>query len=239
MKTKLLMLSILSIITISSFANAWELSLEPSNWKYSPGCMVAIDIMMDPAWQQISATDIVLETSMQFVKFEPTDLFPYFYGPIIDNKTNIISIIWFTALWPSQRVSKSWSIWKIYLKPKNKSDTDWSVKFYFKNKWNTTDTNLSIGWWVDVLESTRNWFYTFNWTDCDYPDQNKEINNQDILLEAEKQISITKDKIEKDHMSDVYHRSRDKNKTYIISLFVAIILLVLYFKIFKWKSKKK
>ena len=136
MKNKIVLtLSILSFIAISSFANAWDISLEPSHWKYSPWCMLWIDIVVDPKWQQISATDIVIESSMKFVKFEPTTLLPYFFPPkIIDN---IVHIVWFTS-WPSQRTSEKWVIWKIFFKPQNKSDLDWSIKFYFKKKWDTT-----------------------------------------------------------------------------------------------------
>jgi hypothetical protein len=234
MKIKILILSILSMITIRSFANAWEILLQPSHWQYSPWCMLWIDIVMDPEWAQISATDIVIESSMQFIKFEPTSLFPYFLPTKITD--NITHIVGFTS-WPSQRVSQKWVVWKIFFKPQNKSDADWSIKFYIKAKWDTTDTNLSIWWWVDVLEDTRNWFYTFNWTNCDYPDE--EIIPQESNVNFEESLNDTVDKIEKEHMADVYQKSREDNKSYIISLFIIIVILVAYFKIFKWKSKKK
>lgn len=241
MKIKILTLSILSFILMFWVIHAWEISLEPSHWKYSPWCMLWIDIVINPEWEKISATDIIIESSMKFVKFEPTQVFPYFFPPkIIDN---IVHIVWFTA-WPSQRVSEKWVIWKIFFKPQNEFDLDWSIKFYFKSTWNTTDTNLSIKWWIDVLEDTRNWFYTFDGTSCDYPQETtiqeaSNINFDAALKQTIKKVEKYSDKINREHRLAELQKSRKDNKTYIISLFVIIIILVVYFKISKWKSKKK
>lgn len=242
MKTRSLILSTLIMIILSSFANAWELSLQPSDWKYSPWCMIWIDIAMDPKWEQISATDLVIESSMQFVKFEATKLFPYFFPPkTIDS---IVHIVWFTS-WPSQWINTKWIIWKIYFKQKNKSDLDWNIKFYFKKIWDTTDTNLSIGWWIDILQNTQNWFYTFNGTECDYPEK-ETIVQKTSNIDFEESLEQTMKKVEKDYVKAQRKNELKKlqkflegNKIYIISLFIVIIILVAYFKIFKWKFKKK
>lgn len=241
MKTKILTLSILSITVIWSFVSAWEISLEPSHWKYSPGCMLWIDIVMDPEWKQISATDIVIESSMKFIKFEPTQVFPYFFPP----KTieNIVHIVWFTS-WPSQRISEKWVIWKIYFKPQNKSDIDWSIKFYFKKIWDTTDTNLSIKWWIDVLQDTRNWFYTFDWTNCDYPEETtikeaSNINFDTALRQTIKKVEKDFDKVNREHRAAELQKSRENNKIYILSIFIVVFILATYFKISKWRWKKK
>lgn len=235
MKEKILALSILSILTLSSFANAWELLLEPSNWKYSPWCMIWIDIVMDPEWKEISATDIVIESSMKFIKFEATEVFPYFFPP----KTiwNMVHIVWFTS-WPSQWIKEKWVIWKIYFKPLNKSDLDWSIKFFIKKKWDTTDSNMSIWWWIDVLEDTRNWFYTFDWDDCTYPEEEIiEIQETTTKENFEKSLDKTIQKVEKEHRSETLKQSRENNKSYIIWLFIIVILLAIYFKVFKWNKK--
>jgi len=235
MKKEIMTLSILSMIAISSFVNAWELSLQPADGKYSSWCTLWIDIVMDPQWKEISATDIIIESSMQFVKFEPTQLFPYFLPP--KTTDNITHIVWFTALWKSQRINQKWIIWKIFLKPKNKSDRDWSIKFYFKKKWDTTDTNLSIWWWVDILQNTQNWFYTFDGANCDYPEDLTTQEQWNINFEDE--LNQTMKQIEKDHRSEQLQKFRNNNKYYIISIFITLIALLTYFKIFKWKSKKK
>ncbi len=241
MKTKILTLSILSITVLWSFVSAWEISLEPSHWKYSPGCMLWIDVVMDPEWKQISATDIVIESSMKFIKFEPTKVFPYFFPA----KTieNIVHIVWFTS-WPSQRISEKWVIWKIYFKPQNKSDLDWSIKFYFKKIWDTTDTNLSIKWWIDVLQETRNWFYTFDGTNCDYPEETtiKEawnINFNTALRQTIKKVEKDFDKANREHRAAELQKSRENNKIYILSIFIVVFILATYFKISKWRWKKK
>lgn len=226
-KTTILITTIITFIL--SFVEAWELLLEPWNKKFSPWCTIWIDIVMDPEWKAISATDIVIESSMKFIKFEPSGLFPYF----LPTKTidNIVHIVWFTTR-PEQRIKEKWTIGKIFFKPKDKSDLDWTIKFYIKKKWDTTDTNMSIWWWVDVLEDTRNGFYTFDWTECNYPEEENIIETKTITLDK-----VIKE-VEKDHKSSIYKKSREDNKSYIIWLFIIIIILALYFKIFKWKSKK-
>jgi len=239
---KFLILSISIFVLLISFSNAAELLLAPSNWKYAPWCIIWIDIIMDPDWAQISATDIIIESSMDFIKFEENDLFPYFLPPKITE--NIVHIVWFTA-WPQQRIKEKWKIWKIFFKTKNISEIDWSIKFYIQKKWDTTDSNLSIWWWVDVLEDVRNWFYTFNWDECSYPNIKENYNTEEIKNTQEKdfkklkqEINKLEQKIEKDHKASIYKKSREDNKSYIIWLFIIVVILAAYFSISKWKSKQ-
>ncbi|MFZ2150976.1 MAG: hypothetical protein WAZ12_03335 [Candidatus Absconditicoccaceae bacterium] len=241
MKIKILILSILSFVAISSFVSAGEISLEPSHGKYSPGCMLGIDIVIDPEGKQISATDIVVESSMKFVKFEPTQVFPYFFPPKIIE--NIVHIVGFTS-GPSQRVSKKGVIGKIFFKPQNKSDLDGSIKFYFKKKGNTTDTNLSIKGGIDVLEDIRNGFYTFDGISCDYPQETtiqeaSNINFDNALRQTIKKVEKDFDKTNREHKAAELQKSREDNKTYIISIFIVVFVLATYFKISKGRSKKK
>ncbi|MCF7834683.1 hypothetical protein K9M48_01320 [Candidatus Gracilibacteria bacterium] len=235
MKEKILALSILSILTLSSFANAGELLLEPSNGKYSPGCMIGIDIVMDPEGKEISATDIVIESSMKFIKFEATEVFPYFFPP----KTigNMVHIVGFTS-GPSQWIKEKGVIGKIYFKPLNKSDLDGSIKFFIKKKGDTTDSNMSIGGGIDVLEDTRNGFYTFDGDDCTYPEEEIiEIQETTTKENFEKSLDKTIQKVEKEHRSETLKQSRENNKSYIIGLFIIVILLAIYFKVFKGNKK--
>ncbi len=244
MKFKILIISLLSTISIISFANASELLLKPSHWSFSPWCTIWVDIVVDPEGKQISATDIVIESSMEFIKFEPTQLFPYFLPPKVLKASNIVHIVWFT-IQPSQRVKEKWTIWKIYFKPSNTSDKDGSIKFYFKKTWDTTDSNLSIAWWIDTLEDVRNWFYTFEWSDCEYPQLNttKILNNEQKISNLEKQI-------EKEHNAAIRQIKRDEmiqkikifwndKKYYAIIPLIIIIILTTYIKLRKWKSSKK
>lgn len=230
-----IILSIATILIVSSFVNAWEILLQPSNWKYSPWCMIGIDIIMDPEWVQISTTDIVIESSMKFIKFEPEQLLPYFFPPKVEN--GLVHIIGFTS-WPNQRTGTKWALGKIFFKPKNKSDIDGSIKFYVKKKWDTTDTNLSIGWWVDVLEDTRNGFYTFNWDTCDYEEEEIISIEESSNIDYEKWIEKTMKKVEKEHKSAKIQKSREENKSYIIWLFIIVVILAAYFSMSKWKSKQ-
>ena len=215
MKIKILIIYLLSSISLISFTNASELLLKPSHWSFAPWCTIWDDIVLNPEGKQISATDIVVESSMEFIKFEPTQLFPYFFPPKVFKNTNIVHIVWFT-IQPSQRVKEKWIIWKIYFKPKNQSDKDGSIKFYFKKTWDTTDSNLSIAWWVDTLEDVRNWFYTFEWTDCDnYEQDNKNLENRILTLEeqmmkAEQDILNLKKQMEKDHNAAIRQIKRDE-----------------------------
>lgn len=234
MKTikKISILFTIILSSIISFSDASELSLQPTNWSYSPWCMLWIDIVMDPNWEAISASDIILESSMEFIKFEPTKLFPYFFPARTSG--NVTHIIWFTALWPSQRIKEWWIIWKVYFKPKDKLNKDWLIRFVFKWKWDTTDTNLSLWWGIDSLEKQpQDWLYKFNWTNCEYLEE--DIDNLDFS-EWVHQIA---NKITKDHNNQLLSQSRENNKSYIISLFILIVIIVIYFKVSKWKSKKK
>jgi hypothetical protein len=41
---------------------------------------------VDTQGQEVAAMDLVMETSMEYKDFVPTELFPYFFPPIVDDK---------------------------------------------------------------------------------------------------------------------------------------------------------
>ena len=112
-------------------------------------CTVPIDVYISTNWQEISAIDLVLESSMNYVDFVPSDFVPYYLKPIV-KENGLIHVVWFTVD-PSERINWDWKMWTIYLKPKQ-WDIDGVVRLYFLWEWETSDTNLSIAWWVDVLK---------------------------------------------------------------------------------------
>jgi len=132
------------------FVGAQSISLEPQwNWVFWYDCMVPIDVYMDTNWYEISAIDLMIESSMEYKDFVPSDLIPYFFKPIIRDN-GLVHIVWFTVD-PSERINWEWKIWTVYFLP-NEWDSDWIVRLYFLWEWETTDTNLWIAWWIDVLK---------------------------------------------------------------------------------------
>jgi len=113
-------------------------------------CIVPIDVYVNTEWQEISAMDLVMETSLLYKDFVPTDMFPYYLPPVIKSN-GLIHIVWFTVD-PSERIIGSWKIWTLYFDQKPDS-FDWAVRLYFLSKWDTTDSNLSMAWWVDLLKN--------------------------------------------------------------------------------------
>lgn len=113
------------------------------------GCTVPIDVYINTNWQEISAIDLVMESSMDYVDFVPSDYVPYYLKPVV-KKNGLIHIVWFTVD-PSERIKWEWKMWTVYFSQRQ-WDIDWVVRLYFLWEWETIDSNLSIAWWVDVLK---------------------------------------------------------------------------------------
>lgn len=142
--------SVVSIVLAwVSFVWAQSISFVPQ-WDsiFWYNCTVPIDVYINTNWQEISAIDLVMESSMYYVDFVPSDFVPYFLKPIV-KENGLIHVVWFTVD-PSERVNWEWKMGTIYFRPKQ-WDIDWIVRLYFLWEWDTSDTNLSIAWWVDVL----------------------------------------------------------------------------------------
>lgn len=155
-------------VMMIGISTATEIKFSPDNWDIQKWCLIATDIFIDTEDNKIAATDIVIESSLEYLDFVPSkNLFPYFFPP----KTwdNIIHIIGFISD-PKNTVTGSGSIGKIFFRKKSSTDTDGSIKLFFAGQWETYDSNLSILWGIDVLQNVWSGYYNFtdNWP-CQYP----------------------------------------------------------------------
>lgn len=161
-------LGIAMILTMIGTSIAAEITFSPDAWKIKPGCLVAVDVMIDTAGQAIAATDVVVNTTLEYIDFVPTkELFPHFFPPIVNNST--IHIIGFISN-PKATINGSWSIGKLFLRQKNDTDIDGKLTLYFAGTGKTHDSNLSILWWIDILEKKSEGMYNFvEDATCAYP----------------------------------------------------------------------
>jgi len=159
-------LGIVILMMMFSVSTAAEISFSPNIWSIGKWCLVTTDIVIDTQGKEIAATDIIIESSLEFVDFVPSKLFPYFLPPKV--RGNIIHLVGFTTD-KSNRVTGNWSIGTLYMQQKDTNTIDWSLKLYFTKAWDTTDSNLSIAWWVDVLDTVGDGYYTFDATNiCEH-----------------------------------------------------------------------
>jgi hypothetical protein len=184
--------------------------------------------MVNAGDKEISATDIIIESSLAFVDFVPSKMFPYFLPPKVSN--NLLHLVGFTVD-PKNRVTGSGSIWTLYMKQQNTSDTDSMMKLYFKKTWYTADTNLSIAGGVDVLDSVWSAYFTFTNTGAcahavgqsiDWGIANKSVKM--LLAKLDRQQLLQK----------IFNRK-------VISLFVGVLIIItvlfVYYKGSKtWKN---
>ena len=144
-----------------STVSAAEIKLVPSTGSFGDGCTIPVEIWIDTDNKTISATDVMMESSMEFLDFIPTKVFPYFLPPTV--MSNTVHLIWF-AVEPTQRVSWRSLLWTVYFKKRTLSDRDWAIRLYFTNAWDTIDSNLSMPWWIDILDKVNSAYYTFDGT---------------------------------------------------------------------------
>jgi hypothetical protein len=78
-----------------SVTTAAEISFDPASGSFGNDCVVPVKIMIDTFDKTISATDIVLESSMEFVDFVPSNALPYFLPPKIDG--SVVHIVGFAV----------------------------------------------------------------------------------------------------------------------------------------------
>ena len=257
---------IVSLILWLWFVWAQSISFLPEwDWTFWNNCLVPIDVYMDTAGQEISAMDLIIETSMEYKDFVPTDLFPYFFPPIIKSSW-LIHIVWFTVD-PSERVKESGKIGTLYFNQKD-GDIDWVVRLYFLEEGNTTDTNLNLAGWIDVLKEVWSAFVTFsdelkscnavNPVEKSAEGALEDVQNENVISwwfadkTQEEAFQETFEKIEsneKINPNDGENISHNiKNRVWIVLLFILllIVLLLLIKNILsfekesgKWKSKTK
>lgn len=126
---------------------------------FGNGCIVPIDVYVDTQGEEISAVDLMMETSLIYKDFVPATMFPYFLPPVVRSNW-LLHVVWFTVD-PSERVIGSGKIWTIYFEQKPWF-FDGTVRLYFLGEWNTTDSNLSKAGWIDVLKSVGDAQITFS-----------------------------------------------------------------------------
>ncbi len=222
-------LGIATLIMILWVSTAAEIRFSPDSWDIGKWCIVATEIIIDTQDKETAATDIVMESSLEFVDFVPSNLFPYFLPPKIEG--NMIHLVGFSTE-KSNRVSGSWSIWTLYLKQKDNADTDGSIKLYFTKKWSTTDSNLSMAWWIDILDTVGSALYHFadEWS-CTH-------NAADDIKGwiAHKNLRMLLAKIDRDQLiKKVINRKSLLAFTWLIIL---TTILFLYYKTSKQWAKK-
>jgi hypothetical protein len=158
---KILMLSLLvGLFSLFSFSFAQNISFSVE-WESSFGnwCLVPIDIYVDTQEQEISALDLMMETSLVYKDFVPTSIFPYYLPPVV-RSNGLLHIVGFTVD-PAERVIWSGKIWTIYFEQKSWF-SDGTVRLYFLWEGNTTDSNLSKAGWIDVLKKVSDIYVTFS-----------------------------------------------------------------------------
>ncbi len=222
---KILLIGILTLIV--NITSASEIKFSPDQWNIKNWCLVATDVFIDTNTNQIAATDIVMESSLEYMDFVPNKengLFPYFFPPKTGN--NIVHIIGFISD-PKKTVSWSWIIGKLFFRQRSTTDTNGSIKLYFAGKWKTYDSNLSILWGKDILDTVGSASYTFSESgSCEYPADYKIIGwFSHMSPEAALQATINKIKWQQWLQNFFSFRT-------LIGLIwlIIIILLFIYFK---------
>lgn len=217
-------------MTIGS-TTAAEIKFFPANGDIQKWCMIVTDIFIDTTGNPIAATDVVIESSLEYVDFVPTKtLFPYFLPPTLKN--NKIYIAWFTDK-PKKLITWSGSIGKLFLRQKNISDTDGTIKLFFAGAGKTHDSNLSILWWIDVLDRVGAWYYrlTDEWP-CQYP-----IDHQIVWwsshMSPEDALTNTLKEIERKQIFEQIFNW--KTITTFVSFIIILTILFIYIKRI-WKS---
>lgn len=208
---------------------ATEITFSPSSGEVANNCLVAVDIMANTDDQEIAATDVVIESSLAFVDFVPSEtMFPYFLPPKVSE--NMVHLVGFTVD-PAHRAQWSGIIGTLYMQQRSTSDPDGMIKLYFKNKWDTTDSNLSIAWGIDALDTVWSAYFTFSTSGACVHAAGQTINGW-IANKSVKTLLAKLDRIQL--LQKILNR-----KT--ISLFggalLIIVILFLYYKgNKKWKN---
>lgn len=147
---KILMLLLVGFLSLASFSFSQNISFSvEGDATFGNWCPVPIDVYIDTEGEEISAVDLMMETSLTYKDFVPSTVFPYFLPPVT-RSNGLLHIVGFTVD-PKERVVGSGKIWTIYFEQKP-GFLDGTVRLYFLGEWNTTDTNLSKVGGVDALK---------------------------------------------------------------------------------------
>ncbi len=245
MKKKIGLL-IVSLCLILWFVNAQSITFDVQwDWEFWYGCLVPIDVYVDTQWQEVSAMDLMIETSMEYKDFENTNIFPYYFPPVVKNNW-LIHVIGFSVE-KNERFNWNEKIWTLYFRQKDKS-IDWALKMFFLWEWETIDSNLSIAWWIDVLRQVGDAYVKFS---EDLPACEDEIINQELEQidgyadkDYDDALQETLNQIEKEHPSaddgiDDEWWIMNNGRLYLCIWIGVVWLIVVICVIYKILSNKK
>ena len=220
----------MSMIAMISVSTAAEIRFFPDSWEIQKWCLVAVDVMIDTSEQAIAATDVVIETSLEYVDFVPNKaLLPNFFPPKVNDYS--IHIIGFVSN-PKATVKGSGSIGTVFLKQRNTTDADGNLKLYFAGPGKTYDSNLSVIWGIDILEKTGEGLYRFvEHGSCDYP-ADYEIAGGFAHMSAEESLNKTINHLKRKE------RLTPRNIVPWITILIIISVLFIYRKRkYSWESR--
>ena len=223
-------LGLFPLMCCMSFVFGAQLTLSPEEWNLSENCIEDFSIYLNMAPRDRAITaDIVLESNMEFVSFEKSDLFEYATPAYIDD-WNIVRLVLFNSY--DSILTEWWKIWTLYY---NTTNVQWDpyIKYVFYNEWNTRDTNINIDG-ADILTNVMWWSFVLS------PNKTCEILPSDFLPSAwenmEDMESFISD-FESDHRSEKYVIFLHKYWRYLLWSFlflVIVIILVLHRFTKKW-----
>lgn len=217
MKKLFLFVPILLLFWSSFSAN---LSIGPSEWTLWINCLEEFNITLDMFWnEKIIASDVILESNMEFVEFVNWDVFEY--AAPAKQKWSLVKLLLFAT--KGNEITEWWNVWKIYFNVVSWVDNPY-INFVFDGVGITTDTNLSIEW-TDILQSVRWGEYTL--------DLNKECLHDASLNLSGENLAQFLDRFESDHKFEKFIKFIVNNKFIIMWWFVFwlwIILLLLFLR---------
>lgn len=153
---KKFILFIVWLLSLGCFSFWADLSIFPSEWSLWKNCVEKFDISLN-MWpdDKAIAMDLVMESNMEYIDFEKSDMFLYAVPPHFDwNKVMIALFNDFNG-----EFSGWWLIWTFSYKIVSNDDP--YLKFYFNGVWETDDVNVVLDW-KDILSSVINWSYTIS-----------------------------------------------------------------------------
>lgn len=232
MKQKKILISLLlvgfSFFASVSLAQSISFSVE-GDWNFGYGCPVAIDVYADTQGEEISAMDLMMETSLMYKDFVPTQMFPYFLPPVVRSNW-LLHVVGFTVA-PTERVIWSGKIGTLYFDQKEWFQ-DGTVRLYFLGEWNTTDSNLSKVWWIDALKTVGEAHVKFSTTlpACEYAAA--VISGGFAWMSYQDSLNSTLQKIYDKYGKISFWTFLQNNIFFVIALFllIVVILVLIYRK---------
>ncbi len=223
---KILTLFLLSWLFFGvSLAQSISFSVE-GDWVFGNGCLVPVDVIVDSKWENISAMDLMMESSMEYKDFVATDAFPYYLPPVI-RSNGLLHIVGFTVD-PKERFNWAEKVWTIYFQQKEWF-SDGAVRLYFLEEWNTTDTNLSIAWWVDVLKDIGDVYVSFSDELPACAHESALISGWFAGMSYQDSLNSTMQKIYDRYWKVSFWTFIQNNVFLVIAFFLLVAIVVLFF----------